>query len=209
MNRRLLLCAFLASLAVPVMAQAPADWRVRIDQSQNAQDPDDNPEIKFMVMGGGFHSVGGPAGTFWRPGQTAAGNFTVKANFTLNRPSSHPNYYGLIFGGSNLDAASQSYVYFLVAQDGTYIIRHRNGNTVNDVRDATAHMSVRRPDNSGRSVNALEVRVAGNTISYVVNGTVVHTTPKSGATATTDGLVGVRINHVLDVAMDGFELQRN
>jgi hypothetical protein len=52
------------------------------------------------------------------------------------------------------------------------------------------------------------VRVAGNTISYVVNGTVVHSAPKSGPTATTDGLVGVRINHVLDVQVESFEVVR-
>ena len=48
--------------------------------------------------------------------------------------------------------------------------------------------------------------MAGDTISYVVNGTVVHTTPKSGATAVTDGIVGVRVNHVLDVQVEGFEV---
>jgi hypothetical protein len=30
-----------------------------------------------------------------------------------------------------------------------------------------------------------------------VNGTVVHTTPRSGMTGNTDGIWGVRINHVL------------
>ena len=40
-----------------------------------------------------------------------------------------------------------------------------------------------------------------------VNGTVVHTTPKSGPTAQTDGLTGVRINHQLDVQVDGFAVQ--
>ena len=54
----------------------------------------------------------------------------------------------------------------------------------------------------------LEVRVAGDTISYVVNGTVVHTTPKGGATAVTDGIVGVRVNHLLDVMIRDFEVVR-
>ena len=52
-----------------------------------------------------------------------------------------------------------------------------------------------------------EVRAAGNTISYVVNGTVVHTTPKSGMTAKTDGIVGIRVNHLLDVHVDGFAVK--
>ena len=40
----------------------------------------------------------------------------------------------------------------------------------------------------------------------LVNGTVVHTGPKGGLT--TDGLVGVRVNHVLDVQFEGFEVGR-
>jgi len=54
----------------------------------------------------------------------------------------------------------------------------------------------------------LELRVAGDQISYVVNGMVVHTTPRSGPTARTDGIVGVRINHLLDVQVDGFQVQQ-
>ena len=49
--------------------------------------------------------------------------------------------------------------------------------------------------------------MAGDTISYVVNGTVVHTTPESGATAVTDGIVGARTNHVTDVTVPNFRLQ--
>jgi hypothetical protein len=37
---------------------------------------------------------------------------------------------------------------------------------------------------------------------------VVHTTPKAGMTAKTDGIVGVRVNHQLDVQVDGFAVQK-
>ena len=66
---------------------------------------------------------------------------------------------------------------------------------------------MRTPDADGQSVNDLEVRVAGGNVSYVVNGTVVHTTPRTGATAVTDGIVGARINHVTDVTVSNFRLQ--
>lgn len=207
MHRHIIFIALLAFLVAPVWAQAPDGWRVRVDESRNAQDPDDTPDLKVAAVGNGMRVTGGPAGTFWNPAHSVSGNYTVKGNFTLMRPSSHPNYYGLIFGGNAIEGASQRYVYFLVAQDGTYIIRRRNGDSVEDVKESTPHAAVRRPDASGRSVNALEVRVAGNTVSYVVNGTVVHTTPRTGVLASTDGLVGVRVNHVLDVQVDGFERQ--
>ena len=208
MVRRLFLVALSVCIAAPVAAQDAQGWKVRIDRSQNAQDPDNTPDLQFMRMGKGFHVVGGPAGTFWNPANTATGSYTVRATFTLNKPSNHVNYYGLIFGGSDLDGPSQSYLYFVVAQNGTFQIRQRNGDATQTVQARMAHQAIKQPDANGRSVNVLEVRVAGDAISYVVNGTVVHTTPKSGLTAKTDGLVGFRVNHLMDVQVDGFEIQK-
>lgn len=207
MLRPLLLSASIAFLAVPLGAQVPEGWRARIDRSQSAQDPDDNPNLKFVTMGKGFHVTGGPAGTFWNPAHVATGNYTATATFTLMKPSGHVNYYGLVFGGADLEGPTQNYIYFLVAQDGTYIVRHRAGNEVHDVARAP-HDAVKRPGEDGRSANTLEVRVAGNTTSYVVNGVTVHTTPKTGMTAKTDGIVGLRVNHLLDVHIEGFEIKR-
>jgi hypothetical protein len=150
----------------------------------------------------------GPAGVFWNPANTTTGDFTASATFILSKPSGHTNYYGLVIGGADLGAATQNYIYFLVAQDGTFIVKHRAGDQVHDVKAATPHEAIRKPGADGRSTNALEVRVAGNTVSYVVNGTVVHTTPKTGMTAKTDGIVGIRVNHQLDVHIDGFTVKK-
>jgi hypothetical protein len=179
---------------------------MRVDRSQSAQDPDDRPDLTFVSKGKGLHVKGGPAGTFWDARNNAAGNYTLKATFSLNQPSSHTNYYGLGFGASQLEGASQSYSYFVVAQDGSYLIRQRVGNDVKDVMRAP-HQSVKRPDGAGRSSNTLEVRVAGDKVSYVVNGEVVHSVAKNAVT--TDGTVGFRVNHQLDVSVEGFELQRS
>jgi hypothetical protein len=206
MLRRTFIAVSLAMLSVTLVAQAPAGWSVRVDRSSSASDPDGNPNLKFVTMGKGFHVTGGPAGTYWNSTNTATGNYTAKATFTLMKPSGHTNYYGLIIGGEDLGGPKQNYIYFLVGQDGTYLVKHRAGDAVHDVQPSTPHQAIRKPDEKGRSTNALEIRVAGNTISYVVNGTVVHTTPKSGMTAKTDGLVGLRVNHQLDVHVDGFEV---
>jgi hypothetical protein len=208
MLQRVLLTVLVGTLAAPLAAQTPSGWQVRVDRSQNASDPDNTPQLKFVPAGKGFHVTGGPAGTFWNPANTANGAFTAKASFTLVKPSNHTNYYGLVFGGSNLAAANQAYFYFVVAQDGTFLIRHRNGEQVTDVKDRVPHASVRKPDATGKSVNDLEVRVAADTVNFVVNGTTVHSMPKSALGATTDGIVGVRINHVLDVQFEGLQVQR-
>jgi uncharacterized protein (DUF2252 family) len=68
------------------------------------------------------------------------------------------------------------------------------------------HAAIRQPDASGRSTNAVEVRVAGDTVSYVVNGTVVHTSVRSAVR--TNGVAGVRVNHLLDVMVEGFEVAK-
>jgi hypothetical protein len=205
MRQPFVLILLACSLVLPLSAQSPEGWQVRIDRSQNAQDPDDRSDITFMSMGKGLHVSSGPAGTFWHPRNSAKGNYTLKATFNLNKPSSHTNYYGLVFGGNALEGASQVYTYFVVAQNGTFLIRQRNGEATTDVKTRGEHESVKRPDSAGRSTNTLEVRVAGDTVSYLVNGAVVHTGPKG--TLNTDGLTGFRVNHQLDVTVEGFEVQ--
>jgi hypothetical protein len=111
-----------------------------------------------------------------------------------------------VFGGNNLEASNQNYIYFLVAPGGQFLIKHRardsasrqdDREAIHTVMEATNHDAIRVPSAGSPSVNDLEVRVGASEIQYVVNGTVVHTTPKSGMTARTDGIYGVRINHVL------------
>ena len=202
----LMLVLFVVS-AIALTAQVPDGWKIRVDGSSNAADPDRPGSIQLMAMSGGFHAVTPQAGVFWNPANTAVGAYAVKGTFTLNKPSSHTNYYGLIVGGSDLEGASQRYTYFLVGQDGTFIVKRRDGANVSDIVGRTAHAAVRRPDASGKSVNDLEVRVGAANIDYVVNGTVVHTMPKQGAPST-DGIFGFRVNHQLDVQVHGLTAAR-
>ena len=206
MMHRVLILVLLGYLVAPLAAQAPDGLRVRVDESTNAEDPDDTKELRTVAAGKGFRVTGGPAGTFWNPSQTATGNYTARATFTLMKPSGHTNYYGLVIGGRDLDGPRQTYTYFLIAQNGTFQVRQRDGEGVSTIQGRTPHAAIRQPGANGQSANALEVRVAGDTVSYVVNGTVVHTSPK--ANLRTDGIVGVRVNHLLDVQVEGIEVQR-
>ena len=211
MLRRIPLFALIIALGAPLAAQAPEGLKVRVDRSTNAADPDDTPELKVMTMGKGFHVTGGPAGTFWDPKNTASGNYTVRATFNLLKPSNHTNYYGIVFGGTDLEGPNQAYTYFVVAQNGQFQIRNRTGDQVTSVHQAgrggMANAAINTPGADGKSTNTLEVRVAGDTVSYVVNGTVVHTTPKSAVK--TDGIAGVRVNHMLDVHVEGFAITKS
>jgi hypothetical protein len=191
-----------------LLAQAPAGWKVRADASTSASDPDQAGDIKFVTMGAGFHATNPTAAVYWNPANTATGNYSVKGTFRLIKPSSHTNYYGLVFGGSALEGAAQNYLYFVVAQDGTWLIKQRDGANTKEVSAKTANAAVKKPDASGSSTNALEVRVLADKIEYLVNGTTVHTTPKTGLTAKTDGIAGLRVNHVLEVHIDGFSVSK-
>ncbi len=196
-------------VTVRLIAQAPKGWMVRADRSTSASDPDAAGTIKFVTMGTGFHATNPQAAVYWNPANTVTGNYSLKGTFTLMKPSGHTNYYGLAFGGSDLEGAKQSYVYFLVAQDGTWLVKRRNGDTATaDVLPKTASDAVKKPDASGKSTNALEVRVAADKIEYVVNGTVVSTTPRTGQALKTDGVYGIRVNHQLEVHVDGLAVAK-
>jgi hypothetical protein len=209
MKRFVSIATLLFLTAVVVAAQAPAGWKQRIDRSTSASDPDAEGTVKFVTMGGGFHATNPQAAVYWNPANTAKGAYTIKGSFRLVRPSGHTNYYGLVFGGSDLEGPNQSYLYFLVAQDGTWLIKRRDGDaTTQTVAPKTPSDAVRKPGADGSSTNDLEVRVLGDKIDYVVNGTVVHSTPKTGNTAKTDGIYGIRVNHLLEVQIDGFGMVR-
>jgi len=70
------------------------------------------------------------------------------------------------------------------------------------VKAKEASPAVRRPTANGQSTNELEVRVRPDLIAYSVNGTTVHTTPRTGVTAKPDGAYGFRINHRLEVQVE-------
>jgi hypothetical protein len=203
--KRLVSVAALALLVVtvPLLAQSPKGWKVRADRSTSASDPDGAGAIKFVTAGSGFHATTPQAAVFWNPANTITGNYTLKGTFKLLKPSGHTNYYGLVFGGSDLEGANQNYTYFLVAQDGSWLVKRRNGEATENVVAKTPSDAVKKPDASGQSTNALEVRVLADKLEFAVNGTVVGSAPKTGAAAKTDGIYGIRSNHLLDIEVDG------
>lgn len=208
--------------AVPsVTAQdAPEGWRLRLDESTNADDPDDVPDVQFRTEGGGFRIDTGPAALAWHPDHRIEGEYILDGRFTLLAPSDHVNYYGLVYGGRNLDGPEQNYLYFLVAQDGSFIVKHRAGDGVtHDIAPRTPHEAVVTPDPGGRSVNQLQVSVTEEGTEFSVNGTVVYTLgaiiqarlnmPElPGMRSTPNGIWGVRVNHrIPGVLVEGLRVR--
>jgi hypothetical protein len=208
MKRHVQIAAIALIALTPVFAQAPKGWKMRVDHSAEATDPDAPGDVKFVTMGSGFHATDPAAAVFWNPANTVSGNYTLKGSFTLMKPSGHNNYYGLVFGGSGLEGAQQSYLYFVVAQNGTWLIKSRNGEATAVISPKTPSDAVKKPGADGKSTNDLEVRVGADKVDFVVNGTVVHSEAKSGAMAKTDGIYGIRVNHLLEVQIDGLAVSK-
>lgn len=200
----------LLALAVfaPLIGQTPKGWKMRVDRSTAASDPDAAGDIKFVTMGSGFHATNPQAAVYWNPANTVSGSYTLKGTFTLMKPSGHNNYYGLVFGGSGLEGPQQSYLYFVIGQNGSWLIKRRDPDAASNVTPRTPSDAVKKPDESGKSTNVLEVRVGGDKIDFVVNGVVVHTEAKTGAMAKTDGIYGIRVNHLLEVQVDGLTVSK-
>ncbi len=220
MIRRISWVALALLIAGPLAAQAPDGWQLRVDRSTNAADPDDVPEVEFTSVASGFQISIGPAAVAWSPGNMASGEYTLDARFTLLAPSDHVNYYGLVYGGRDLEGPGQNYLYFLVAQDGSYIVKHRAGDEVtHDIAPRTPHDAVVQPDASGRSVNQLQIRVTEEGTDFMVKGTVVYTLGSiiqarlnmpelQGMRSQTNGIWGVRINHrIPGVLVEGLRLR--
>ena len=69
--------------------------------------------------------------------------------------------------------------------------------------DWTAHEAVRSADSSGKATNALAVESLPDAVRFLANGVEVRRIPRS-AMLKTDGMVGLRINHNLDVHIAEF-----
>ncbi len=188
-----------------------AGWTGRIDP-QAAKGGRNISEAKFVGMGTGFHVTSGPAAIYWNPANTAKGNYTITSTFTQTKAAAHPEAYGIFFSGTNLDAPNQGYMYFVIRQDGKYLINHRaNDSTVHKIIDWTANPVVKAIDASGKATNTLSVIVGADKLSFLVNGVEVNSLPRAtidaaGPGTGTSGIVGVRVNHNLDVHIDGLSI---
>ena len=209
MFRSALLIALAAVLAIPTAAHVQSGMKVRID-GQAAATPDAAASLKVMPMAKGFHVSGGPAAILWNPAETVKGIYAVRGTFTQLKPSAKITDYGLFFGGRDLEGTAD-YVYFTIAQDGSFQVRHRLGNEIHEI-DRSLHFMIRKPDASGKSTNTLEVQIAPTAVSYLINGAVVTASPtRPGTNSYTEGekvngAAGIRIDDAVDLQVDDFRV---
>jgi hypothetical protein len=178
----------------------PSGWHVRTERNRQTGQPAPLANVKFAVMGNGFHVTVGPAAIYWRDADTASGSYHVVASIAQTKNPAHPEAYGLFIGGRGLADSTQSYTYFIIrAIDGKFMIRRRPGYTASptNVVDWTAHPAVVTADSTGKATNELSILVQGGNVRFMVNGKEVYT--GKAADLDTRGVVGYRVNHNLDV----------
>lgn len=177
----------------------PAGWMGRTDRD-NATLAD----AKFVTMGSGYHVTSGPAAIYWRTADEVKGPFTASATFAQTKAPAHPEAYGIFFMGKALDGAAQNYAYLLVRGDGKVMVKHRAGKDVHTIIDWTDNAAVHKQDASGKATNTVTVDASRpDSVRLKVNGTQVAAMAGSHM-GSTDGIVGLRVNHNLDVHVADF-----
>lgn len=206
-----LLVAFPSGLAAQVDPDKPVagggtfppGWNVRTERNAPLAN------VKFVRMGSGYHVTLGPAAIFWRDADTVSGSYHLVATFTQTKAPQHPESYGLLLGGGALADATQRYTYFLVrSADGMYSIRRRTGYAVKPtaVVEWTASDAVVKADGAGKATNELRVAVEGDEVRFLVNGKEVYRANTAGLD--TQGIVGYRVNHNLDVHLSALGVHK-
>jgi hypothetical protein len=208
----------LAGTAVPAAAQSagadndqavagggalPAGWTARPDGQGEVKN------VKFVAMEPGYHLTLGPATILYREKDRANGPFHTLARFHQMKKPTHPEGYGLFMGGQALSGAGQKYTYFLVRGDGTYLIKQRDGEKTTELTKGwTASPAVKKADAEGKATNLLEIDAKQNPskVDFKVNGQTVHTADAKSLDI--KGIVGLRVNHNLDVHIEGFDVHQ-
>ena len=178
----------------------PSGWKGRLDSNDKSL-----AGVKAMQMGGGVHFMTGPAGIYYKPVDTATGAYEAHATFTQMAPADHPEAYGLFIGGSDLEGAGQKYTYFIVRQDGKYMIKRRAGADTPTVMDWTDSAAIKKADGSGKMSNTLSIEVGKEKVRFLVNGTEVTSVDAAKVDAT--GTPGLRVNHNLNLHVEGFAVK--
>ena len=200
--RLILLLAILTSTSLSAQAdKRPEGWRVRLDKPGP-----DSAKVVFSSMAPGWHVTTGPAVILWNPATTAKGAYKAETNTHLFKPASeHAEAFGLFVGGANLDAENEWYTYFMIRNDGQYLVKQRAGKETKDVIPWTKSPAIKLFDGKTESVANLLTIIAGpTTVDFLINGTKVASKPRADVTA--DGIVGLRVNHNLNLHVAKLEV---
>lgn len=174
----------------------PIGWQIRYDKGEHAGHGADS--ISFVQMTPGFHATtGGSAAILWHPDSAARGDYVVESTmFLFPTKGRDREGYGLLVGGADLGGAGQRYTYFLLRNDGRFLIKQRRGEQTSTLTDWTPLPAIALQKGEDAVKNVLRVEAKGATVRFLVNGAEAASLPR--AQVQPDGVFGVRMNHAIN-----------
>jgi hypothetical protein len=157
----------------------------------------------------GYHITLGPAVILYRERDRVEDPFHTLATFHQMKKLEHAEGYGLLAGGQDLSGKGQTYTYFLVRDDGSYLVKRREGEKTTEITKGwTAHAAIKKGDAQGRATNLLEIdaKREPRKVEFKVNGQTVYT--GDAKRMNLKGIVGLRVNHNLDLHVEGFDVHQ-
>ena len=187
----------------------PPGWHARTDGNRPLA------SVKFDSMSVGHHVTLGPAAIFWRDADSASGTYTVESKFWQFPSDTHRDHregYGLFIGGGALPAAGQRYTYFLIRDDGMFLVKRRMGDSTWSVTKGwTASDAIgtraAQADTTKPLENTLTIRVTPTDATFLVNGKIVYKANASDVDS--KGAVGFRVNHNLNVHLGQLQITKS
>ena len=191
---------------------AASGWTGRIDPKEAAAGQK-LENAKLEQTGNSLHVTTGPAVVYWKPENTASGDYTVSATF--NEPqymnvNDHPHPYGLFIGGNDMGTDQQTYLYCAAYGNGNFIVRgfgpepfQMNGGR------GEANAAVNKAAGKNQPVTQqIALSVKGSKVDCAINGKTVASYDKSalvtaGKLKSTDGVYGIRFAHNTDGTVTG------
>jgi len=202
--RAVLLLAFLAGTAVLAQESSPKvppAWKVRADHGTSTVvadpqlDANRSDTVRLVTMPPGWHITTGPAIITWDPAWQASGTYRVEMESFLF-PGERQEGFGLFVGGTELEGAGQTYLYVLLRKNGQLLVKRRQGAETPTLVPWTADPAI-VPQTEGTAKNVLAVDVAADSVRIFVNDQQVTALARAGLP--TDGQVGLRVNHALNL----------
>lgn len=191
----------LAAAAQEDTLPPPEGWLARTDHGGDGVEA-------LQAMPPGWHVTTGPAGIFYDPETRADGDFRVESTVFLFDPEGRNEGFGVFIGGADLEGDGQAYTYLLIRADGSVIVKRRDGGETSTLLDWTKHEAVvtwaARGEGAATAKNILFVESAGDDVIFGVNEQEVFRTARAGQHV--DGVVGLRVNHGLNLHFSSLEV---
>lgn len=194
-----------------------AGWHGQVDPAEAKRGMKVDQAL-FDQQGDGLHSVTGPAISYWKTGDTASGDYTVKATFTepkFMNLNTHPHPYGVFIAGNAMGTPDQTELYCAAYGNGTFIVRGFGPAPFQmGGYQPEANAAVHKAAAPGQPVSQeVALSVNSDKVSCAINGTVVASYPKSelvgaGKLRSLDGAYGLRFAHNTEVNVTGFTVTK-